>query len=328
MKREYREKSGPILIVWLSCFLALGLVGLIAIELESPYGSIVGEWIGYVLPLLLIFGFLRGEKRKFWSAVGVKKRGLGLGFVWILALLVVFTFILTAYQEVALRIVGKDPGEEVFNRMRRELPDWYFAYLMVSSFIPVALSEELVFRGFILERLIHRGAIFAILSTSAMHSSVHLWYLNFGIPGLTMFGSAFLFFCWMGIAYTKSRNTVAPVFMHGLNNSFISIRFFFGEGTVRMFSELIFLVGWICLMYLAFRHLSKMAKKKTREKEAKSMRPSDQKMRMEYMLHGLEEMMERLKSFKKEGKISAEEYERLKTDYLERIREIKDRMKA
>jgi membrane protease YdiL (CAAX protease family) len=272
--------------------------------------SLVGDWVGYLLPLLLVFHLSR--RKGFWSSVGVGKRGLLSGLTWLFALFLLFSFLLGIYGEAVARLVGEDPGEEVFDRMREQFPSWYFAYFALASFFPVALTEEVVFRGFLLREFLPLGVARAVLLSSAMHSLSHLWYLELGLSGLTMFGSAFLFFLWMGTVYAKTGNLLPPILMHGLNNASLSLRFFWGEEATSALSTLLLFLGWFSLLHLL------LSRRVRRERP----RGGGREERRAPGREGIKRMMERLDTFRREGKLSEEEWRRLKEVYRERLREL------
>lgn len=304
------RRPEAVLAVWVSCFagmLVARLLGGVSLTL-----SVVGDWVGYLLPLLAVFHFSR--RGRFWSSVGVRKEGLLPGLVWLFALFLLFFLLLGAYGEVMARLVGEDPGEEVFSRME-SLPGWYFAYFALASFLPVALAEEVVFRGFILREFLPLGMVRAVLLSSAMHSATHLWYLDFGLPGATMFGSAFLFFVWMGLVYSKTGNLLAPILMHGLNNASLSLRFFWGEGVVAALYTLFLLLGWVSFLHLLLsRRVSRVERPPEGVVEGNRMRARE----------GIKRMMERLDSFRREGKLSEEEWRRLREVYRARLEELEE----
>ncbi len=302
------RRPEAVLAVWFSCFAGM-LVARLLGRMSLPL-SVVGDWAGYLLPLLTVFHFARRDR--FWSSVGIRREGLLPGLAWLFALSLFFLFLLGIYGEAVARLVGKDPGEEVFSRME-SLPGWYFAYFALASFLPAALAEEVVFRGFILREFLPAGTLRAILLSSAMHSVTHLWYLDFGLPGATMFGSAFLFFVWMGAAYARTGNLVGPVLMHGLNNATLSLRFFWGEGAVGILYTLFLLLGWFSFLLLLSRRASR-AERPPEGAERGRARSSE----------GIRRMMERLDSFRKEGKISEEEWRRLREVYRARLEELEE----
>ena len=302
------RSPGAVLAVWSACFAGMGISGWLGGG--SLVLSLVGDWVGYLLPLLLVLHLTR--RKGFWSSAGVRRRGLLPGLTWLFALFLLFSILLGIYGEAAARLVGKDPGEEVFERMREQFPPWYFAYFALASFFPVALTEEVVFRGFILRELLPLGAARAILLSSAMHSLSHLWYLELGLPGLTMFGSAFLFFLWMGTVYAKTGNLVPTILMHGLNNASLSLRFFWGEEATSALSTLLLFLGWFSLLHLLLSR--RVGRERPREGGGEERGVSG--------AEGIRRMMERLDAFRREGKISEEEWRRLKEVYRERLREL------
>jgi len=301
-----RTRNGLILTVWASCFMGMALsraVGRISLSLTP-----LGDGLGYSLPLFLVFRFTK--RGGFWKSVGIRKEGLSPGFLWLFVLFLLFSFLIAFYGKAVALVLGEDPAEEMFRRMKEELPTWYFVYFAFASFLPVALVEEVTFRGFILRELLPMGPMRAIFLSSLMHSLSHLWYAELGVPGLTMFGSAFLFFLWMGMVYAKTGNLIAPIFMHGLNNFSLSLRFFLGEGAVEVLFLFLLFLSWLSLLYLLFFR-GKGPREEGRKEEGFRAREE-----------GLKRMMERLDSFRKEGKISEEEWKRLKGVYKTRLEEL------
>ena len=303
------KHPGAVLAVWSACFAGMGISGWLG--RGGLALSLLGDWLGYLLPLLLVFHLTRREG--FWSSAGVRRRGLLPGLTWLFALFLLFSILLGIYGEAAARLVGKDPGEEVFERMKEQFPPWYFAYFALASFFPVALTEEVVFRGFILRELLPLGVARAVLLSSALHSLSHLWYLDLGPSGLTMFGSAFLFFVWMGAVYAKTGNLVPTILMHGLNNASLSLRFFWGEEATSALSTLLLFLGWFSLLHLLLSRGVRRGRPPRARVERRVSRAE-----------GIRRMMERLDTFRREGKISEEEWRRLKEVYRERLRELEE----
>ena len=258
MKRHWW--LGPVIIYF--CMLATMLLFvLLPAELARDFRvTIATQWIVYAVPLGIVYLHVRRyeRKKKFWSSVGVRREKLGKSFIWLLALLVIFTGILTLYWEAAEWAVGADPQEEVSEYLEGTWPDWYFAYMFGAAFIPVAFSEELIFRGFVLDRFLVKGPVFAIVASSAMFSSLHLWYTGFGLVGTTLFGGVFLLAVHWGIVYYKTRNIAGLVFYHGLYNAMASVNHFWGAQPVAAITTAVFAAGMLCLGYFILRYIRRL----------------------------------------------------------------------
>jgi membrane protease YdiL (CAAX protease family) len=198
----------------------------------------------------------RFERRKrFWSSVGVRKENALASIVWIFALSVVFTTVLFLYWQAAQLLTGADPQQEVRSFFSGS-DSWYFAYLGFAFFFPVAFTEEIVFRGFMIERFLSaKGAPAAIGLSSLLFSSLHLWYLSFGSRALLFYGGLFLLALWWGLAYYKTRNVVGPIVFHGLYNFGMVVEHFWSASGRALLESGIFLLGVGCLGYLIYVYL-------------------------------------------------------------------------
>lgn len=243
------------LLVWIFSLVAILYSGMMTINWPLV---IVGEWVVYLVPLFVIYYYIRSfeRRRKFWSSIGIKRKNLGKGLVWAFAIFMVLVIVLAAYNQTVTWLMGKSPGEEVTEHFEEVYPDWYFVYFLFASFIPVGLFEEGIYRGFVLDRLMVKGAIFAILVSSILHSSLHLWYVGvLGVTGIPLYGSALILFVFFGLAYVKSGNIIGLALLHGLNNATLSVRHFFGSQLVGAVWLGVILVGALCLGYLAYGYL-------------------------------------------------------------------------
>jgi len=241
----------PLLLVWMASFAGLFFGSAVSVLTLPP----VGEWFSYLIPLWAICWYVRSvEKRKFWSSVGVKRENFTAGVIWAFAVFFILLFVLAAYDQLVVRLVGEDPQEKVVQHFEQTRPDWYFAYFFFFSFVPAGFCEEMFFRGFVLDRLLVRGSLFAILVSSALHTSLHMWYAELlGVLSLPLYGSAFITFVFFGLVYVKSRNVLGLVLLHGLNNASLSVRHFFGTTAAGIFWSVISAFGALCLAYLAYR---------------------------------------------------------------------------
>ena len=92
---------------------------------------------------------------------------------------------------------------------------WAFALLVVGVGAP--LSEELLFRGFLLSALARSRVGFAggALITSGLWTALHAGYSLAGIVEVFTIG---LFFCWL---LWRTGSLLVPIFCHGLYNALI-----------------------------------------------------------------------------------------------------------
>jgi len=276
----------------------------------------------YAVPLAVMFYLIRRvERRGFWHSTGVKREKLAMGFVWVLGLTVVFLLILSAYETAAARAIGENIEnigqrvEEYFARM----PDWYLWYLLPAFFILVAPAEELIFRGFILDRFLVKGPALAITASSAMFASLHLWYVLIGRGTWIIVGSIFILGAWFGLAYYKTRNLVAPIVMHGLWNAMLPIRRFGGTGPAYVIGSFLIVASFACLFYLIFIHIR-------RPRKVERAPPPPPPQRLERAIERMRGMLEELKERRARRELSEEEYTRLSERYEARIRELEEEL--
>ncbi|HID91088.1 TPA: CPBP family intramembrane metalloprotease [Candidatus Bathyarchaeota archaeon] len=244
---------GPA-IVYLCWFLCIIIVHLVP---ALPPLSALIQWSIYIIPLSLVY-CLRPRGDGFWRSVGLRREGLFTGLVWTLALGLLFDIIIAGYVGAIEAVFGFNPSRMVSEHFERVLPDWYFACLLISSFVPTGLVEELVFRGYILDRFLARGPLFAVSLSSLMFSLMHLWYATtFGYRGLPLFGMAFLMAVYFGLAYSKSRNVVWLVVFHGINNVMGPLHHFFGARLTAIVDIALLMAGAASALYIAYDRLAR-----------------------------------------------------------------------
>jgi len=83
---------------------------------------------------------------------------------------------------------------------------------LIIIFALVAVSEEVVFRGYILKNMLARySKWFSILFSSLLFAALHVWNLHFGIIG---FINIFLGGVLLAIAYLRSNDLSIPIGLH------------------------------------------------------------------------------------------------------------------
>ncbi|MDI6884151.1 MAG: type II CAAX endopeptidase family protein [Hadesarchaea archaeon] len=223
---------------------------------REPVVVIGSQWLTYAVPLLILYLHVhRYEgKKRFWPSVGVQRKGFAKSIVWALALWVIFTGILMIYSQTVSALTGASPEEEMYGYFEGTFPPGYFVYMFGAAFLPIAFSEELIFRGFTVDRLSVRGPAFGIIVGALMFTSLHTWYI--GIEGgALLYGGLFLIAVWWGIAYWKTKNLAGPILVHWWYNASMSVRYFLGTQAVAAVSSGFFAAGMLCLGYLLFMYL-------------------------------------------------------------------------
>jgi membrane protease YdiL (CAAX protease family) len=217
--------------------------------------DIVSHTITFSVALVVVYLHVtRFEGVKFWPSVGVRRENLLRSLVWVFSLSVVFSIILSIYWAGVQSVMGGDP-QEAIQRFFRGAPDWYFIYLSVAFFFPVAFTEELVFRGFMIERFLVKGAAKAIALSALLFTSLHLWYAGFGAVSVPLYGGLFMVSVWWGIVYYKTRNIFGLVIFHGLFNLGMTVEHFWGIGGRAALESAVFVVGVVCILYVVFLYL-------------------------------------------------------------------------
>ncbi|MFC1996817.1 lysostaphin resistance A-like protein [Chloroflexota bacterium] len=181
------------------------------------------------IPILLIGSVSLWLRRSGWRQIGMDKpeswtKTILLG-VGIAVLDTVFGLIVTL--PVLHQITGEMMDLQQFNPIRgnpRELLFW-----LVLSWTYAAIAEEMVYRGYFLNRLAdlfgrHKpGWILSILFSSLMFGFVH------GYMGITGILNTFLSGVLYATAYLVfGRNLWVPVIIHGVGNTIGMVMLYFG----------------------------------------------------------------------------------------------------
>ncbi|MFB0522376.1 MAG: lysostaphin resistance A-like protein [Candidatus Bathyarchaeia archaeon] len=191
---------------------------------------------GGVLLLFLVVFLALWEKRRslrdIFSSVGVKTEGFVKSVSWSIALfpLCLATGLITI---ILSYVLGPVPFLSAFPSNNGQFPLWYVYYIIVNSFFPVAVVEEAVGRGYMLDRLMpqHPSGIAKALPAILLNSILFtLWHLpsylrvyEFPLPWVAalLAGNVFPLSFVLGIAYVRSRtrNIAGPVLIHFLLDS-------------------------------------------------------------------------------------------------------------
>jgi hypothetical protein len=212
-------------IAW-GCFAAALAMGFalafagVALRIDAFRGGRLPETLESGLFLSLAFPLIGAVAVVLAVGFALLRRGYPLGQYFALRRPTVrqmasWTAVLVVYMaaaEVTIRLAG-EPA----------VPDWQTKAYQTAGFLPLLvfalvvaapLSEELVFRGFMLEGMRHSraGPVLAVLITAGVWAAIHTQYGPLGI------GTVFVMGLVLGAARLKTGSIWVPVVLHGLNN--------------------------------------------------------------------------------------------------------------
>lgn len=238
MTGRFGETKGP-LAVWLffTMYLAFYILvrRLFQISTTLTLNSLLVELVevyGVLLAFLVVFVGLREKRRSLrdiLSSLGLKREGIARSVLWSFALFPLFIVIGLVSMGLS-NFVGSLSSLRVFVLSNGQFPLWYRYYMIVYSFFPVAVVEEMFARGYVLDRLMSehpsslRRALPAMLLSSMLFT---LWHLPSYLAGhgFSSLQVAVLLGCnvfpisvVLGAAYVRARgrNIVGPVIVHFL----------------------------------------------------------------------------------------------------------------
>jgi membrane protease YdiL (CAAX protease family) len=229
---KFGEKKGPF-VVWLvfSLYLAL-LVTVLAPFIAVRKLTIVNLAIqsAEVYGAFLVFFLALKEKRRsfrdIFSSVGLKRSGTVRSVLWSLALFPLFA-VIGLMSMMLVYFLGPSSASASSSS---QVPAWYFWYAIIQSFFPVAVVEEMIGRGYMLDRLMPQHPLSIAKALPAIHVSSLLFTLYhvpsylvgyaFSIPRTVILLSVnvFPYSVLLSVAYVRARtrNIIGPVLIHFL----------------------------------------------------------------------------------------------------------------
>jgi len=239
--KKFGETKGPF-IVWLffSLYFAIPILfgGSSSVTLPQNVtisivlGLLIGIVIGWggILLFLVIFLALWEKRRslsEIFSSVGLRRTGSVKSVLWSFALLPLLIAIALLGMMVLSYLLGPIPSA-VSDSV--QFPAWYTWYMVIYSFFPVAVLEEAITRGYMLDRLMPQHpsslvkALPAILLSSLLmtlwHIPSYLRVYAFPIPWVVgrLAANVFPISVVLSIAYVRARNRniIGPVLIHFL----------------------------------------------------------------------------------------------------------------
>jgi membrane protease YdiL (CAAX protease family) len=206
------QQPSPLLILWLLYNVAV------------PWGIVI-----IFLIVFLAYWEKNRSLKGIFTSLGLKREGAAKSIAWTLALA---PFFLIVYLLLTLFSVflGPIPFLRIAGPVSSTIPAWYPFYMIAYAFFPVAIVEEALARGYILDRLLAehpstlRRALPALLLSSVLFTLYHLpGYLgvySFSAPWTIalLAGNVFPWSLVLGVAYVRAhaRNIVGPVLIHFL----------------------------------------------------------------------------------------------------------------
>lgn len=187
---------------------------------------------GVILVFLVIFLAYWERKRsltKIFSSVGLKSKGSVKSVLWSIGL-VPLLMVIGLLSMMLSYFLGPNTTSVSSNG---QIPLWYFLYMVIYSFFPVAVIEEIIARGYMLDRLMPQHpsrlvkALPAILLSSVLftlwHVPSYLGLYQLSTPWVIglLAGNVFPISVVLSLAYVraKTRNIVGPVLIHFLLDS-------------------------------------------------------------------------------------------------------------
>jgi membrane protease YdiL (CAAX protease family) len=184
---------------------------------------------GVVLAFLVAFVALWEKQRSLkdvFSSLGLRKTGSARSVFWSFVFFPLFAVIGLASMSLASSL-GYFSAWSFINE---QVPTWYSWYMVLYSFFPVAVVEEVWARGYMLDRLMPmhplgvRRALPAILLSSFLFT---IWHLpgyfgayGFSVPRVALLLSVNVFpiSIVLSVAYVRARtrNVIGPILIHFL----------------------------------------------------------------------------------------------------------------
>ncbi|MCM3872387.1 MAG: CPBP family intramembrane metalloprotease [Pyrinomonadaceae bacterium] len=224
--RDFRKRTSAIF---------LGSRLLAAVELLIAILILVGGLVGVIplssTPFVLLFGWLM-----LWlRGVGWRDLGLRRPTSWRSTLLLGVA-IGIGYQYLSLYVL-----EPLIARMTGDLPNvsqfaplignTFFLFLsLVLSWTLAAFGEELVFRGYLMNRVADLvgsnrvGWVISLIVVSILFGVVHLYQGTSGIIAITLTGLML-----GGLYLATGRNLWVPIIVHGVNDTVGFVLIFLGK---------------------------------------------------------------------------------------------------
>lgn len=211
---------------------------LVVVLLLIPVGLILGALtglpvmapiLGMVVPLIAATAFLRREGRG-WRALGFLKMMSAGDLLRYTLLTIVAAFVLAVAARAAMAALGFPPmNVEGMRQLIEGNTLSYLLFLGPVSWGSAAFGEELLMRGFVLDRAqqLLRSPVFAVVTQAFLFAIAHAYQ---GITGVTVI---LLIGLLMGFVYLRcGRNLWPLIIAHGVIDTIAITSLYAGWGLV------------------------------------------------------------------------------------------------
>ncbi|GAB4528822.1 MAG: hypothetical protein Tsb0010_11170 [Parvularculaceae bacterium] len=198
---------------------------LYAAEIAIAPPPLYSGFIGIIGSFLAVFAIMKLRGQRF-SDLGLRRpRRIILLPLWVVAIFVVTFAVALGGQLIAAQFIGGAPDVSKFAPLYQNLP--LFLVSLVSIWVTAAFFEEIVYRGFLLGRLLNiigdglGPAIVATLLHAVMFGALHAYQGLLGVIATGLVAVVFgVFF------YLQQRNLWALIIVHGLIDTLSLIQFY------------------------------------------------------------------------------------------------------
>jgi membrane protease YdiL (CAAX protease family) len=204
----------------------------VALSLVASFGLSYGIWIVVFIGFLVVWEKKR-SLRNILTSVGFKKEGLGKSIFWALLLLIPAAFVAELVLILFTSLLGPVSLTQATSSGGVAQPTWYLFYTIIYAFFPVAIFEEALGRGYLLDRLMPQQpcgiikALPAIVLSSVFFTLFHLpaYILVYSFSRLwvivLLIANVFPNAVFLSISYVRSRtrNIGGSVIVHFLMDS-------------------------------------------------------------------------------------------------------------
>ena len=204
----------------------------VALNLVANFGLSYGIWIVVFIGFLAVWEKKR-SLRDILTSVGFKKEGLGKSIFWALLLLIPAALVTDLVLILFINLLGPVSVTQATNPSGAVQPTWFLFYIIIYAFFPVAMFEEALGRGYLLDRLMPQQpcgitkALPAIVLSSILFTLFHLpayiLVYIFSRPWamVLLIANVFPNAVFLSISYVRSRtrNIGGPVIAHFLMDS-------------------------------------------------------------------------------------------------------------
>ena len=220
------------------------------------------EFLVFALPLSVMTLIVkRVEKDKLWSSTGFTRIPVVKVVLFSLALyfsVFISTWLLfraAEYLAPTLPEVARyDPT--ALGEAFRGLPAIAYWYIIFTGVVYAGFGEEILFRGYVLTRLLRRGLLFSVIASSIMWSSLHLWYIPIlGSTGIWQHLQVIITGLIFGVAFAKMRNLIPIIAVHGYANILLPLSFLYPGPALSLTTLIVLLAGFAATLILLIRQL-------------------------------------------------------------------------